>query len=73
MCEEIEDQKDATAFAPRSNRDVIEEMLFKHRRDLFSELEMVFFDTTSIYFEGRGGQAIGQKAVSYTHLTLPTN
>ena len=65
--EEIEDQKDATSFAPRSNKDVIEEVLFKHRRDLFSELEMVFFDTTSIYFEGRGGQAIGQKGFSKDH------
>jgi len=65
--EECSDQKDATPFAPRCNKDLIEEMLFKHRRDLFSELELVFFDTTSIYFEGRGGESIGKKGFSKDH------
>src|SRR5208283_548530 len=46
-------QKDATPFAPRCTKDRIEEALFEHRRDLFSELQLVFFDTTSIYFEGQ--------------------
>ena len=41
-------QKDATPFAPRCTKDRIEEALFEHRRDLFSELQLVFFDTTSI-------------------------
>ena len=45
---------------PRCNKDSIEEMLFEQRRDLFSELNLVFFDTTSLYFEGEGGQHIGQ-------------
>ena len=57
--EEIEDQKDRTPFAPRCTKDVIEEDLFLARRDLFSGLDCVFFDTTSIYFEGEGGQNIG--------------
>lgn len=65
--EEIEDQKDATAFSPRCNKDLIEEMIFLDQRDLFSGLELVFFDTTSIYFEGRGGGAIGQKGFSKDH------
>lgn len=65
--EEIKDQKDATTFAPRCNKDLIEEMVFFDQRDLFSELEMVFFDTTSIYFEGRGGESIGQKGFSKDH------
>jgi len=65
--EEVKDQKDATPFAPRCNKDLIEEMIFSHQRDLFSELEMVFFDTTSIYFEGRGGESIGQKGFSKDH------
>jgi len=64
---ELKDQQDATVFCPRCNKDLIEEMLFDNQRDLFSELEMVFFDTTSIYFEGRGGEAIGQKGFSKDH------
>jgi len=47
-------------FAPRSTKDLIEEELFARRRDLFSGLELVFFDTTSIYFEGNGGQTVGE-------------
>ena len=58
--EELEDQKDCTPFAPRCTKDVIEEDLFLTRRDLFSGLDCVFFDTTSIYFEGEGGETIGE-------------
>ena len=46
----------ATPFAPRCTKDLIEEQLFAHRRDLFSRLDLVFLDTTSLYFEGHGGQ-----------------
>ena len=45
-------QAGATPFSPRCTKDAFEEALFDRRRDLFSELELVFFDTTSIYFEG---------------------
>jgi transposase len=45
---------------PRCTRDWIEEELFARRRDLFSTIDLVFFDTTSIYFEGEGGQELGQ-------------
>jgi transposase len=38
--------------------------LFARHRDLFSELELVFFDTTSIYFEGEGGETVGQRGYS---------
>jgi transposase len=65
--EELKDQKKATPFAPRCNKDLIEEMIFFDRRELFSELELVFFDTTSIYFEGCGGQSIGQRGFSKDH------
>jgi len=65
--EELKDQKDATPFAPRCNKDLIEEMVFYDQRDMFSELELVFFDTTSIYFEGRGGETVGQKGFSKDH------
>ena len=36
---------------PRCTKDWIEEQLFEQRRDLFSEIDLVFFDTTSIYFQ----------------------
>ncbi len=51
-----EDPQDgATSFAPRCLKDVVEEELFARRRDLFSTLDLVFMDTTSLYFEGAGG------------------
>jgi transposase len=65
--EEIADQKDCTPFAPRCTKDVIEEDLFLSRRDLFSGLDCVFFDTTSIYFEGEGGDTIGELGHSKDH------
>jgi transposase len=60
-------QKAKTPFAPRCIKDRIEEGVFNHRRDLFSGLQLVFFDTTSIYFEGEGGQDIGQRGFSKDH------
>jgi transposase len=62
-----EQQKDKTPFAPRCIKDRIEENLFAHRRNLFTDLQLVFFDTTSIYFEGDGGQDIGQRGFSKDH------
>ena len=41
-------------------KDVVEERLFAHRRDLLTRLDLVFMDTTSLYFEGAGGQTLGQ-------------
>lgn len=61
------EQADKTPFAPRCTKDLIEERLFAHRRDLFTELQLVFFDTTSIYFEGQGGETIGQRGHSKDH------
>jgi hypothetical protein len=62
------DQQDgATPFSPRCTKDLIEEQLFAHRRDLFSRLDLVFMDTTSLYFEGLGGQSIGQHGYSKDH------
>jgi transposase len=60
-------QADQTPFAPRCTKDLIEERLFAYRRDLFTELQLVFFDTTSIYFEGQGGETIGQRGHSKDH------
>ena len=52
---------------PRCVKDRIEEALFDRGRDLFSEVGLVFFDTTSIYFEGDGGETIGQHGHSKDH------
>jgi hypothetical protein len=60
-------QAGRTPFAPRCTKDRIEEELFAHRRDLFSGLQLVFFDTTSISFEGEGGQDLGQRGYSKDH------
>jgi transposase len=65
--EEIDDQKAKTPFGPRCMKDLIEEGIFFERRDLFTGLDLVFFDTTSIYFEGEGGETIGQKGHSKDH------
>ena len=51
-------------LAPRCIKDLVEEQLFARRRDLFSELSVVFMDTTTLYFEGRGGDTLGQKGHS---------
>lgn len=34
---------------------------------MFSKLALVFFDTSSIYFEGRGGRDIGRRGFSKDH------
>ena len=52
---------------PRCVKDRIEEALFDRGRDLFSEVGLVFFDTTAIYFEGEGGETIGQYGHSKDH------
>jgi transposase len=55
------------ALAPRCTKDRIEEALFARDRDLFSGLQLVFFDTTSIYFEGEGGETLGRFGHSKDH------
>jgi hypothetical protein len=61
------DQDGRTPFAPRCLKDVIEERLFAHHRDLFTKLDLVFMDTTSLYFEGAGGQTLGRRGFSKDH------
>ncbi len=62
------EQAGATPFGPRTRKDRIEDAVFARRRDLFNqELRLVFFDTTSIYFEGAGGESIGQHGHSKDH------
>jgi hypothetical protein len=57
------DQADRTLIA-RSMKDLVEERLFARRRSLFSDLSVVFMDTTSIYFEGEGGATLGERGHS---------
>jgi hypothetical protein len=61
------EQAGRTPFAPRCVKDLVEERLFERRRDLFSELSVVFMDTTSLYFEGAGGETLGQRGHSKDH------
>ena len=65
--EEIGDQRSALPFSPRCIKDLIEEGMFLERRDLFTGLDLVFFDTTSLYFEGEGGETLGQRGHSRDH------
>jgi hypothetical protein len=46
---------------------VLEEELFARRRDVLSTLDLVFMDTTSLYFEGAGGQTLGRRGFSKDH------
>ena len=58
---------DAAGFAPRTIKDLIEEQLFARRRNLFSELSVVFMDTTSLSFTGAGGATLGERGYSKDH------
>ena len=60
-------QEAATPFSPRCVKDVLEEELFAARRDLLTTLDIVFMDTTSLYFEGAGGQTLGRRGFSKDH------
>ena len=60
-------QESATPFSPRCVKDVLEEELFAARRDLLTTLDIVFMDTTSLYFEGAGGQTLGRRGFSKDH------
>jgi Transposase DDE domain len=62
-----QEQDGRTPFSPRCLKDVVEEQLFAHRRDLLTRLDLVFMDTTSLYFEGAGGQTLGQHGYSKDH------
>ena len=65
--EPLTDQTGAPDLAPRCNKDLIEEDMFKTWRDLFSGLELIFFDTISIYFKVERGESIGERGFSKDH------
>ncbi len=54
------DRIPAEGYSPRCIKDILEEKIFERRRDLFTGLDLIFFDTTSLYFEGDGGETMGQ-------------
>jgi hypothetical protein len=62
-----ESEQGGQTFSPRCTKDVIEEELFFRTCDLFSSLDLVFFDTTSIYFEGEGGETLGKRGHTKDH------
>ncbi len=64
--EELEDQAGCTR-APRCTKDLIEEQLFSQRRDLFNDLDLVFFDTSSLMLYGDGGETLGEHGHSKDH------
>ena len=64
--EELADQNGRTR-APRCTKDLIEERLFAQRRDLFNDLDLVFFDTSALYFHGDGGETLGARGKSKDH------
>jgi DDE family transposase len=53
-------RQDGRTLAPRCMKGLVEEQLFARRRDLFADLSVVFMDTTSLYFEGEGGETLGE-------------
>jgi hypothetical protein len=58
---------EADELAPRCVKDLIEERLFERRRDLFTDLSVVFMDTTTLSFCGAGGQSLGARGYSKDH------
>ena len=64
--EEVE-EKPERALAPRCVKDLIEEKLFDRRRDLFTDLSIVFMDTASLSFYGEGGETLGEHGYSKSY------
>jgi transposase len=50
----------------RPRTEAVEEALFAHRRELFGRISVAFFDTTSLWLEGRGG-GLGRHGHSKDH------
>jgi len=45
--------------AGRSTAEAVEEALYRHRQPLFGAVSIAFFDTTTLWFEGAGGESLG--------------
>jgi len=48
----------------RATTEVIEEALYRHRQPLLGEVPIAFFDTTTLWFEGRGRTTLGRRGHS---------
>jgi Transposase DDE domain len=48
----------------RTMSDAIEEELYRYRQPLFGEVSVAFYDTTTLWFEGRGGVDLGRRGHS---------
>ena len=48
----------------RSMAEAVEEALYRHRQPLFGAVSIAFFDTTSLWFEGAGGESLGPRGHS---------
>jgi transposase len=48
----------------RTMTDAIEEALYRHRQPVFGEVSLAFFDTTTLWFEGKGGETLGRRGHS---------
>lgn len=46
--------------AGRCTAEAVEEALYRHRQPLFGAVSIAFIDTTSLWFEGAGGESLGQ-------------
>ena len=44
----------------RSTAEAVEEALYRHRQPLFGTVSIAVVDTTSLWFEGAGGESLGQ-------------
>ena len=50
--------------AGHGTAEAVEEALYRHRLPLFGAVSLAFFDTTSLWFEGAGGETLGQRGHS---------
>ena len=64
--EPIEPEGEKILGTPR-HKDLIEEALFERGRDLFTEVDLVFFDTHFALLEGCGGETMGQRGHNKDH------
>ena len=48
-------------------KDEVEERLFARRHDLFTDLSLIFMDTTTLSFHGAGGESLGAHGHSRDH------
>ena len=59
--EQVSDQIGASRFWPTCGKDLVEELVFSYRHELFSNLNLIFFGTISIYFQEHEVESIGKR------------